>query len=519
MTNKKTSAAVNKTDNKKNNKSITSSKPKKVTASSTKTSSTKVVIKKSEKGKNTIKETKTTSIKKAVAKPKAETKKTVSKKGEKVSAKKAPIKVPSTENLKESSSKKKDDVIIDKAVLRDLGVELDPDDDEIMESVHDLTESDDPYDAFIPILSKEEENRNRKADELIQKGKKRRFLTYAEILGVFPDIEDDITFLDELYSKISDAEIEVVEGGHSAGGGGLLDLDMTDDKLLEKDFNTKKAPPTKDSIQMYLREIGQYPLIKAADEVNLAKRIEAGDDEAKNLLAKANLRLVVSLAKKYVGRSPDLTLLDLIQEGNIGLFKAVEKFDWRRGFKFSTYATWWIRQSITRALADQSRTIRIPVHMVETISKYKQTFKRMAQTLGRDPSPQEVADEMEIDVEKIHMISKINQTTMSLEEPVGSDDDGKSTRGEFIADEMMPSPDRDSAKRILKEQLGEILEELSDKERTIIELRYGLEDGISHTLEEVGRKFDVTRERIRQIEAKVHKKIRVNEKIKKLQDY
>jgi len=369
------------------------------------------------------------------------------------------------------------------------------------------------------LISKEEEERDAKAKELIEKGKKRRFLTYAEILKEFPNIEDDIAFLDELYTRISDAEIEVVEGGHSSGGGGLLDLDMTDEKLLEKDFNTKKAPPTKDSIQMYLREIGQYPLIKAAEEVSLAKRIEAGDEEAKNLLAKANLRLVVSLAKKYVGRSPDLTLLDLIQEGNIGLFKAVEKFDWRRGFKFSTYATWWIRQSITRALADQSRTIRIPVHMVETISKYKQTFKKMSQSLGREPLPEEIALEMELDVEKIHMIGKINQTTMSLEESIGSDDDGKSTRGEFIADEMMPSPDRDSSKKILKEQLGEILDELTDKERTIIELRYGLEDGISHTLEEVGRKFDVTRERIRQIEAKVHEKIRVNDKIKKLQDY
>lgn len=369
------------------------------------------------------------------------------------------------------------------------------------------------------VLSKENEERERRAVELIEKGKKRRFLTYAEILKEFPDIEDDVTFLDELYSRISDAEVDIVEGGHTSGGGGLLDLEMTDEKLLEKDFSTKKAPPTKDSVQMYLREIGQYPLIKAADEVLLAKRIEAGDEEAKNLLAKANLRLVVSLAKKYVGRSPDLTLLDLIQEGNIGLFKAVEKFDWRRGFKFSTYATWWIRQSITRALADQSRTIRIPVHMVETISKYKQTFKKMSQSLGREPLPEEIALEMGLDIEKIHMIGKINQTTMSLEEPIGSDDDGKSTRGEFIADEMMPSPDRPSSKKILKEQLGEILDELTDKERTIIELRYGLEDGISHTLEEVGRKFDVTRERIRQIEAKVHEKIRVNEKIKKLQDY
>ena len=361
------------------------------------------------------------------------------------------------------------------------------------------------------------EERDALATELIKKGKKRRFLTYVEILKVFPDIEEDIVFLDEFYGRLGDAEVEIVEGATSSGGGGMLD--MTDEELMEKDFATKKQPETKDSIQMYLREIGKYPLIKAAEEVSLAKRIESGDDEAKNLLAKANLRLVVSLAKKYVGRSPDLTLLDLIQEGNIGLFKAVEKFDWTKGYKFSTYATWWIRQSITRALADQSRTIRIPVHMVETISKYKQVFKRMSQNLGREPLPEEIALEMELDVEKIHMIGKINQTTMSLEEPVGSDGEEKSTRGEFIADETIPSPDRDSSKQILKDQLEEIRDELTEKERTIIELRYGLDDGISHTLEEVGRKFDVTRERIRQIEAKVHEKMRMNEKIKKLQDY
>lgn len=363
------------------------------------------------------------------------------------------------------------------------------------------------------------ELRDKKAHELIEKGKKRRFLTYAEILNVFPDIEEDVIFLDGFYTQLANAEVEVIEGGVQASGGGLLNLGVSDEELLEKDFGTKRQSETKDSVQMYLREIGKYPLIKAAEEVALAKRIEQGDEEAKNLLAKANLRLVVSHAKKYVGRSPDLTLLDLIQEGNIGLFKAVEKFDWTKGFKFSTYATWWIRQSITRALADQSRTIRIPVHMVETISKYKQVFKRMTQDLGREPTAEEVAKEMDLDVEKIHMIGKINQATMSLEEPIGSDGEEKSTRGEFIADETIPSPDRESAKMILKEQLHEILDELSEKERVIIELRYGLNDGISHTLEEVGRKFDVTRERIRQIEAKVHEKIRMNDKIRKLQDY
>ncbi len=368
-------------------------------------------------------------------------------------------------------------------------------------------------------LNRELELRDEKAKKLIEKGKKRHFLTYAEILKEFPDLEDDVVFLDELYEKIADAEIDIVEGALNAGGGGLLDLNMSDDDLLAKDFSTKKQPATSDSIQMYLREIGQYPLIKASEEIALAKRIEAGDEEAKNLLAKANLRLVVSLAKKYVRRSPDLTLLDLIQEGNIGLFKAVEKFDWRRGFKFSTYAMWWIRQSITRALADQSRTIRIPVHMVETISKYKQIFKKMSQDLGREPRPEEIAKEMDLDVEKINMIGNINQTIMSLEDSIGSDGDEKSIRREFIADEKSPSPDQGSSHKILSEQLLDILDELSEKERVIIELRYGLRDGVSHTLEEVGRKFDVTRERIRQIEAKVHEKIRMNEKIRKLQDY
>jgi RNA polymerase primary sigma factor len=366
-------------------------------------------------------------------------------------------------------------------------------------------------------LERKREEKNLQALALVSKGKKRGFLTYAEILKEFPDIEDDVMFLDDLYAKLSDAEVDIVEGGQASGGGGLLE--MSDEELLAKDFSTKKQPVTSDSIQMYLREIGKYPLLKAAGEVALAKRIEAGDEEAKNLLAKANLRLVVSLAKKYVGRSPDLTLLDLIQEGNIGLFKAVEKFDWKKGYKFSTYATWWIRQSITRALADQSRTIRIPVHMVETISKYKQVFKKMSQALGREPRPEEIAKEMDLDVEKIHMIGKINQATMSLEEPIGSDGEEKSTRGEFIADETIPSPDRGSSQGILSSQLHNILDELSDKERTIIELRYGLNDGVSHTLEEVGRKFDVTRERIRQIEAKVHEKIRMNEKVRKLRDY
>jgi RNA polymerase primary sigma factor len=259
--------------------------------------------------------------------------------------------------------------------------------------------------------------------------------------------------------------------------------------------------------------------LTAAEERDLAKRIEKGDNEARNILARSNLRLVVSIAKKYVGRSPDLTLLDLIQEGNLGLFRAVDKFDWKKGYKFSTYATWWIRQAITRALADQSRTIRIPVHMVETIAKYKQVSRRLAQVLGRDPQPEEIAVEMGVEPEKIYQIEKINQDTLSLENPVGSDDDEKSTLGDFIADDKIPSPMQESSERILAEQVRTILDDLSPKERKILEMRHGLLDGIYHTLEEVGKEFGVTRERIRQIEAKALEKIRTHGKARHLKSY
>jgi len=357
------------------------------------------------------------------------------------------------------------------------------------------------------VLTKAEIQQNL-AKTLVEKGRKRGFITYDEILKNFPNIENDVIFLDDLYSQFLDAGIDVLEGGN------LLDFEDPKDKI-EKYVKDKKS---RDSIQMYLKEIGQYSLIKAYEEKELAKRIEAGDDEAKNLLARANLRLVVSIAKKYSGRSQDLTLLDLIQEGNLGLFKAVEKFDWSKGFKFSTYATWWIRQSITRALADQSRTIRIPVHMVETISKYKQVYRRLFQDLGREPLAEEVATEMGVEVEKIHVIEKISQTTASLEKPINEDED-KSTLGEFIADDKIARPDQDSAQRILSDQIREVLNELSPKEKKILEMRYGLEDGIQHTLEEVGHEFGVTRERIRQIEAKVHEKLRNNEKIARLRNY
>ncbi|MFZ2303300.1 MAG: sigma-70 family RNA polymerase sigma factor [Minisyncoccia bacterium] len=361
------------------------------------------------------------------------------------------------------------------------------------------------------VRKKSTEGWEQKAQILILKGRGRGFITYNEILKEFPSVEQDVIFLDTLYEKLGDAGVDILESG------GLLQMEP-EEVLTHKKYTYKSGDSSYDSIQMYLKEIGQYPLLSAGEERDLAQRIELGDEEGKNLLARANLRLVVSIAKKYVGRSADLTLLDLIQEGNIGLFKAVEKFDWEKGYKFSTYATWWIRQAITRALADQSRTIRIPVHMVETISKYKQVVRRLSQDLGREPLPGEVATEMGLDVEKIYNIKKIDQDTVSLEKPIGDDDD-KSTLGEFIADDKILSPAQDSAQRILSDQVREILNDLSEKERKILELRHGLVDGVVHTLEEVGREFAVTRERIRQIEAKAIEKIRAHDKVDKLRNY
>jgi RNA polymerase primary sigma factor len=302
----------------------------------------------------------------------------------------------------------------------------------------------------------------------------------------------------------------------------MLDEEASGGVLEKKKLQGRRASSSEsgyDSIQMYLREIGQYPLLNANSEKELAKRILQGDEEARNILARSNLRLVVSIAKKYVNRSPDLTLLDLIQEGNIGLFKAVDKFDYTKGFKFSTYATWWIRQAITRALADQSRTIRIPVHMVETIAKYKQKTRELSQHLGRDPLPEEIAAEMGVELDKIYTIQKINQDTVSLESPVGDDED-KSTLGSFIPDDTIAAPDQTASHRILTEQLTAVMDELSPKERKILEMRNGLtEEGICYTLEEVGREFGVTRERIRQIEAKALERIRLHERAKQLRNY
>ena len=361
-------------------------------------------------------------------------------------------------------------------------------------------------------LTRAEKILEARAAEIMTLGKERGYVTYDELMRAFPEIEKDIDFLDTMYDRFQAAGIDVMKND------GLLGDDSRHEEMIAQRNAYKRSDSSYDSIQIYLREIGQYPLLNAHEERVLAKRIVDGDEEARNLLARANLRLVVSIAKKYVGRSPDLTLLDLIQEGNIGLFKAVDKFDFTKGFKFSTYATWWIRQAITRALADQSRTIRIPVHMVETMAKYKQVSRRLAQDLGRDPVPEEIATEMGVEVEKIYQIEKISQDTISLELPVGEDDD-RSRLSDFISDDKITSPDQEVSHSILTDQIMEILDTLSEKERKILEMRHGLLDGTYHTLEEVGREFGVTRERIRQIEAKALEKIRMHDKARRLKSY
>ena len=356
--------------------------------------------------------------------------------------------------------------------------------------------------------------------ELISRGKTRGFVTEEEIIHIIPDIENDIEQLEILYDKFEQENIrientvEIIDVSENKE-----DESKKGKKEIEKEINDLSLDNiSSDSVQMYLREIGRVPLLTREEEVQLAKRKEKDDVAAKQNLAEANLRLVVSIAKKYVGRSANLSLLDLIQEGNIGLFRAVEKFDYRKGYKFSTYATWWIRQAITRAIADQSRTIRIPVHMVETINKFSQTTRRLVQDLGREPMPEEIASEMEIEIEKVRHIIKISQDTVSLETSVGEDDDDSTLR-DFIEDTDTILPSQTAGRQLLKEYVKEILVELSPREQKILKLRFGLEDGVAHTLEEIGQEFGVTRERIRQIEAKALEKIRKHKESKKLVDY
>lgn len=355
-----------------------------------------------------------------------------------------------------------------------------------------------------------------KLDSLLDRAMRRGFITENELIFSFGEAEDHVGLLEEFLERIETKGLHLVETKE-----GFLGTDKSMEEIYAKirvsvDKRVEYTDITQDSIQMYLREIGKIPLLTAEEEIALAKRKERNDQEAITRLIEANLRLVVSIAKKFVGRQ--LSLLDLIQEGNVGLFRAVKKFEYRKGYKFSTYATWWIRQAITRALADQSRTIRIPVHMVETINRFKQVERRLIQDLGREPLAEEMAAELDLPIDKVRHIKKISQETVSLEASVG-DDDEDSKLEDFIEDVKTISPDKQAARQLLKDYVRESMKDLTPREQKILEMRFGLTDGISHTLEEVGREFDVTRERIRQIEAKALEKIQQKEIIHKLRDY
>ncbi len=353
------------------------------------------------------------------------------------------------------------------------------------------------------------EPRKNKIEELVEHGKNKGVLTYKEVMDALEELELDSDQIERLYDRFESLNIDIVE-----------EIDVVEDvgediSEIESDVAAAEGVAIDDPVRMYLKEIGKVPLLTAAEEIEIAKRMADGDQEAKQQLAEANLRLVVSVAKRYVGRG--MLFLDLIQEGNLGLIKAVEKFDYRKGYKFSTYATWWIRQAITRAIADQARTIRIPVHMVETINKLIRVNRQLLQEYGREPRPDEIAAEMGISEEKVREIIKVAQEPVSLETPIGEEED--SHLGDFIKDEDAPAPDDMASFTLLKEQLMEVLDTLTPREEKVLRLRFGLDDGKARTLEEVGREFNVTRERIRQIEAKALRKLRHPSRSKKLKDF
>ncbi len=351
-------------------------------------------------------------------------------------------------------------------------------------------------------------NRKSILKELVEKGKTKGMLTYKEIMDAFEEVELEPEQIEKIYETVENMGIDVVGDIDEE----IKDMQNTEEEL---DLTLPEGISIDDPVRMYLKEIGKVPLLSADEEIELAKKMEKGDNESKRRLAEANLRLVVSIAKRYVGRG--MLFLDLIQEGNLGLIKAVEKFDYRKGYKFSTYATWWIRQAITRAIADQARTIRIPVHMVETINKLIRVSRQLLQELGREPHPEEIAKEMNMTVDKVREIMKISQEPVSLETPIGEEED--SHLGDFIPDDDAPAPAEAAAFTLLKEQLIDVLDTLTPREEKVLRLRFGLDDGRARTLEEVGKEFNVTRERIRQIEAKALRKLRHPSRSKKLKDY
>jgi RNA polymerase primary sigma factor len=359
-------------------------------------------------------------------------------------------------------------------------------------------------------MAQKDENFHKTIEQLVAKGKEQGFVTQEEIMGKFPDVEDNVDKLDELYATLSEQGVDVIDAREKMIWG-----ENEDDATALENSLGDISELADDSVRMYLREIGKIPLLTSAEEVDLAKRILAGDKQAKKRLAEANMRLVVSIAKKYIGRGLDL--LDLIQEGNTGLLRAVVKFDHTKGYKFSTYATWWIRQAVTRAIADQARTIRIPVHMVETINKLIRTQRRLVQELGREPLPGEIAQEMGIELEKVNYILKIKEDTVSIESPVGEEEDSR--LADFIEDKESVTPAEAATHQLLKEDITQVLQILTPREQRILRMRLGLDGGRPHTLEETGQEFGVTRERIRQIEFKALQKLRKHRESKKLKDY
>jgi RNA polymerase primary sigma factor len=359
---------------------------------------------------------------------------------------------------------------------------------------------------------------DKQIQDLVKRAEARGFITENEVIHALPEIEQNLPALEKFLDALDSRGLELVDQEMASVWQQAAEVARVKTKKEEQQAESYNLGDIyDDSIQMYLREIGKAALLKGAEEVELAKRISKGDVAARKRLIEANLRLVVSIAKKYMGRN--LGLLDLIQEGNLGLFRAVEKFDWRKGFKFSTYATWWIRQAITRALADQSRTIRIPVHMVETLNKYAQAERQLVQDLGREPLPEEIAAEMGIEVEKVYQLKKISQETVSIDTPVGDSDEEDSYLGDFIEDPDTVTPSETAGRQILKEYVQGIMKDLDPREQKILKMRFGLEDGVTHTLEEVGKEFGVTRERIRQIEAKALERIKEHYNISRLRDY